>query len=98
MSKNPDTKETALYKDAAQPLERRLEDLLARMTLDEKIAQLGSYWVYELLENFTFSLSKTEKLLKNGCCPLAALMNMIWMRKQLFKLTQRVKKLYGSTI
>jgi beta-glucosidase len=64
--KNPDTKETALYKDVAQPLERRLEDLLAWMTLDEKIAQLGSYWMYELLENFKFSLIKTEKLLKNG--------------------------------
>jgi len=29
-----------LYKDPSQPLEVRLEDLLARMTLDEKIAQM----------------------------------------------------------
>jgi beta-glucosidase len=29
-----------LYKDSSQPVEVRLEDLLARMTLDEKIAQM----------------------------------------------------------
>jgi len=29
-----------LYKDASQPVEKRVEDLLARMTLDEKIGQM----------------------------------------------------------
>src|SRR5437764_2832937 len=33
-----------LYKDARQPVERRVEDLLARMTLDEKVAQLLTIW------------------------------------------------------
>ncbi len=32
------------YKDPRQPVERRVEDLLARMTLDEKIAQLETIW------------------------------------------------------
>jgi beta-glucosidase len=33
-----------LYKDARQPVERRVEDLLSRMTLDEKVAQLLTIW------------------------------------------------------
>jgi beta-glucosidase len=34
------TPDKMLYKDPSQPLEVRVEDLLARMTLDEKIAQM----------------------------------------------------------
>jgi beta-glucosidase len=33
-----------LYRDPAQPVERRVEDLLSRMTLDEKVAQLLTIW------------------------------------------------------
>ncbi len=33
-----------LYKDPAAPLEKRVEDLLARMTLAEKIAQITCIW------------------------------------------------------
>lgn len=35
--------ELPLYKDANAPVERRVEDLLARMTLEEKILQLNQY-------------------------------------------------------
>ncbi|MCW8176752.1 glycoside hydrolase family 3 N-terminal domain-containing protein [Verminephrobacter aporrectodeae] len=34
-----------LYKDPAQPLDARVHDLLARMSLDEKIAQLHAFWL-----------------------------------------------------
>jgi beta-glucosidase len=34
----------ALYRDPAVPIEQRVEDLLARMTQDEKIAQLTAIW------------------------------------------------------
>jgi beta-glucosidase len=33
-----------LYKDPRQPVDRRVEDLLRRMTLEEKIAQLETVW------------------------------------------------------
>ena len=33
-----------LYKDPRQPVDRRVDDLLARMTLDEKVAQLETIW------------------------------------------------------
>ncbi|PIB93663.1 glycoside hydrolase family 3 N-terminal domain-containing protein [Caulobacter sp. FWC2] len=34
-----------LYKDAAQPIDARVKDLLARMTLEEKAAQLIGIWL-----------------------------------------------------
>ena len=34
-----------LYKDASQPIEARVNDLLGRMTLDEKIGQLVAIWL-----------------------------------------------------
>ena len=33
-----------IYKDASQPVEARVEDLLQRMTLEEKAAQLITLW------------------------------------------------------
>jgi len=36
--------ETPLYRDAKAPVEQRVTDLLARMTLEEKVAQLEGTW------------------------------------------------------
>ena len=38
-----------MYRDAARPTSERVEDLLERMTLPEKLAQLGAVWGAELL-------------------------------------------------
>ncbi|WAC39560.1 glycoside hydrolase family 3 N-terminal domain-containing protein [Pedobacter sp. SL55] len=35
--------EKPVYKDAKQPIEKRIDDLLARMTLEEKVMQLNQY-------------------------------------------------------
>jgi beta-glucosidase len=43
----------ARYADATLPVDERVADLLARMTLDEKIAQLGSIWSFELFRSET---------------------------------------------
>lgn len=34
----------AIYRDASQPIEARVEDLLSRMTLEEKVAQMIGIW------------------------------------------------------
>lgn len=39
------TAEKPLYKDATKPVEARVDDLLARMTLEEKVAQLVALWL-----------------------------------------------------
>ncbi|HEX7061319.1 MAG TPA: glycoside hydrolase family 3 N-terminal domain-containing protein [Woeseiaceae bacterium] len=36
--------DTVVYRDAAAPVEKRVDDLLGRMSLDEKVAQLRTVW------------------------------------------------------
>ena len=43
-----------------------VSDLLSRMTLEEKVAQLGSIHAHRLLENGQFSREKAQELLRNG--------------------------------
>lgn len=38
-----DKKDGAVYKDAKAPIEKRVDDLLSRMTLEEKVMQLNQY-------------------------------------------------------
>lgn len=40
----PDLPAEPIYTDASQPIEARIEDLLARMTLEEKIVQITTIW------------------------------------------------------
>ncbi|AQR61464.1 beta-glucosidase [Brevundimonas sp. LM2] len=37
----------ALYRDARQPIERRVEDLLGRMSVEEKVAQMIGIWEFK---------------------------------------------------
>ncbi len=41
----------ASYLDPKQPVEKKVENLLAQMTIEEKIAQLSGIWVYEILDD-----------------------------------------------
>jgi beta-xylosidase len=55
------------YRDASLPVPARVADLLGRMTLDEKLAQLYSYWLRDLLdEHRSLSNGKMEQLLGLG--------------------------------
>ena len=54
------------YLDAAQPVSVRVEDLLSRMNIDEKVAEIGSIWAFEVLDNGRFSPENATRLLKNG--------------------------------
>ena len=47
-------------------IEHRVNELLSRMTLDEKLAQLGSCWVFELLTGLKFDSGKGEKIMRRG--------------------------------
>ena len=54
------------YRDASLPLDERVDDLLARMSLDEKLAQIGSVWSTELVEDGAFSRGRAEEHLRHG--------------------------------
>ena len=57
------------YKDPRQPVERRVEDLLDRMTLDEKVAQLETIWESKAklqTADGTFSPDLASKSFPNG--------------------------------
>ncbi|MCL6454260.1 MAG: glycoside hydrolase family 3 C-terminal domain-containing protein [Alicyclobacillus sp.] len=54
------------YKDTTLSVEERVEHLLSLMTPEEKCAQLGSLWVYEVLEGSEFSPVKADGRMKRG--------------------------------
>jgi len=55
------------YRDTSIPITERVFDLLGQMTLDEKLAQLYSYWIFDLLdEHHHLSTEKISCLLSNG--------------------------------
>jgi beta-xylosidase len=59
-------REAPIYLDPARPVGERVDDLVGRMTLDEKLGQLGSAWSFELAEQGTFSQEHAELLARNG--------------------------------
>ena len=54
------------YRDPGLSVSERVESLLEMMTLDEKVAQLGSAWVFQLTDQGQFSREKAGPLLRQG--------------------------------
>ncbi|MBV8686540.1 MAG: glycoside hydrolase family 3 C-terminal domain-containing protein [Alphaproteobacteria bacterium] len=62
------------YKDPSQPVERRVEDLLGRMTLEEKVAQMLTVWEHKdkiQTPDGTFSPLKASAAFPNGIGQIA---------------------------
>jgi beta-glucosidase len=54
------------YRNSALPIEERVGDLLGRMTLEEKLAQLGSFWSHEILDHEVFDEQKAAEKIGRG--------------------------------
>ena len=55
--------ETMKYKDASLPVEVRVQDLLGRMTLEEKVAQMRHIHAYSIMENGKLNEEKLEEMI-----------------------------------
>lgn len=55
-----------LYRDASLSAGERVDDLLGRMTLDEKLAQLGSAWVFQIATSSGFDVERAAPILRHG--------------------------------
>ena len=47
-------------------IEEKVRELISKMTLEEKVAQLGCIYITQLVEDGKLSREKMESLLKNG--------------------------------
>jgi beta-glucosidase len=56
----------AAYKDATAGIDERVADLLGRMSPEEKLAQLGSIWSFEILDHGRFDAEKAGQRLGAG--------------------------------
>lgn len=55
------------YRDSSRPVSERVDDLLGRMTLDEKVAQVGCVWSTSLIgENGHFEPGRAAEALSQG--------------------------------
>jgi beta-glucosidase len=54
------------YRDPAVSVEDRVADLLSRMTVAEKIAQLGSVWVFSIMKGGELVPAELKRLMGNG--------------------------------
>src|SRR5947207_10905928 len=54
------------YRDAGRPVADRIDDLLGRMTLEEKVAQLGGVWITDLVDAKGVDHERARRLLADG--------------------------------
>lgn len=63
-----ETAEPALYRDARNPIDLRVTDLLSRMTLEEKVAQMIALWATkeDVMDDLEFSPALASEMYPNG--------------------------------
>jgi len=60
------TTTTLPYRNASLPIEQRVDDLLGRMTVEEKVAQLSSLWIYEIADDRGLNRQWAQERMAHG--------------------------------
>lgn len=60
------TTTTYPYQNPSLPIEQRVDDLLRRMTIEEKVAQLGSRWIYEIADERGLNRQWAQERMAHG--------------------------------
>lgn len=82
-----------IYRDKSKSIGDRVSDLLARMTLDEKLAQLGSISATRATDNSLFSGVLSESAMKDGIGQVSApARSSGFPAKQLAELNNNIQK------
>lgn len=55
-----------IYMDASRSIDERVADLISQMTLAEKVAQMGSFWVHQIIDGVIFNPDKAAQLMAEG--------------------------------
>ena len=56
----------SLYLDPSESIENRVKDLISKMTIEEKVAQLGSFFPFQIMDGNDLSIEKMKRLINNG--------------------------------
>ena len=65
-----------MYRDASRPITRRVDDLISRMTLEEKVAQLCGCWHFDLLGPSGYEPERMKSKLSHGIGQISRLAGM----------------------
>ncbi len=71
-----------LYRDTAASTEARVADLLSRMTLAEKLAQLGSVWAFSLVSDDGIRQDRLTELVPDGIGEITRLLGSTNLRAE----------------
>lgn len=67
------TSTRAAYRDPSRPIDERVSDLLGQMTLAEKLAQVGSFWAFEIVGDDGLDRERLATLAADGLGELTRL-------------------------
>lgn len=56
----------SVYQNPSHSINERVEDLLKEMTLIEKLAQMGSFWIHQVIDGVVLNHDKAAQLMSNG--------------------------------